>query len=217
MTREPGHTGSLRGFTLVELITVMGIIGILIAMIIGAVQAVHDNVAEQNTRGLFAALEGALKSYYTDWNNYPWHDQGHPYPLMGVVHQDYNPLIADAQNFQSNGKEAMLVAALGMTQRKAGGGYLAAAAGQLVMRKAGVGTTTFPLFADGWGRPIRYYPPQMAYLSPIPARSTGVSYDPGLKKNAQGMYQGFPVIESTGRNELDDSDNLVNYGTIKAN
>jgi prepilin-type N-terminal cleavage/methylation domain-containing protein len=206
------------GFTLIEMIVVIGILGILIAMIIGALGSVQGYMNSKNTQELFAGLTAALDAYHSDFNYYPWHDQNkNPmYPLMGTVARDLNPLIQDQIAFAADGEKAMLFAVITTSQRKALGGYFTPTAGQTVTRKTQTGLS-YQVFIDGWGRPILYAPPDLA------ARRTrmpnGVTYDPGLQKLTQGTfwYSGPPVLESLGSDEFDDRDNIVNYGTINSN
>jgi prepilin-type N-terminal cleavage/methylation domain-containing protein len=226
MTGQAAGDRRGRGFTLVELITVMGIIGILISLVLSAVYSATQGAARTNTEALFKTLDSALSRYKDDWTNYPWHNAtGTQYPSMGVVRVDYNPLVPIASNpaFAADGKEAALAAALGMGERK--GPYLPAGTqmtDRQVASSAGA-VYTYRLIVDGWGRPIRYYPPDLAVATQRLAPDGGtVTYVPNLAPQAPGSpyyptyrYVGPPVIESRGSEENDDRDNMFNAGGIQ--
>jgi prepilin-type N-terminal cleavage/methylation domain-containing protein len=161
-----------RGFTLVELITVVAILGILMTLTVGAVQGVRNYVARNATREIFAALDAALQQYYNDWGKYPW-----PASIsnndFGQVATAYAPVSGVTQT----AKNAVLFAALTMPQRK--GPYFKGGISQARRATTGSGTSTkvYYVFTDGWGNDINYMPDSTPVAPPI-LESLGVDIDP---------------------------------------
>jgi len=59
------------GFTIVELLTVMGVIAILIGLLVPALNLVHDYAKEIQQRGQFHSIEVAIELYKTEFGSYP--------------------------------------------------------------------------------------------------------------------------------------------------
>ncbi len=68
---ERRHLSGGRGFTLVELLTVIAVIGILLALLIPAVGAVRTSVAKSETRSRFAQYATAYELFRADHGYYP--------------------------------------------------------------------------------------------------------------------------------------------------
>jgi prepilin-type N-terminal cleavage/methylation domain-containing protein len=162
-----------RGFTLIELITVVAILGILVSLMVGAVQGVRTHVARKATVELFAALDAALQRYYDDWGKYPFIGTS-AVEDFGSVNADYKPLTSGDLQTQRN---AMLYAALNMTLRN--GPYFKGSVGQAQLRSGPQGKP-FYVFLDGWGRDIRYLPDATVTAPPV-LESSGA--DPGDDAN----------------------------------
>ena len=203
-----------RGFTLIELITVVAILGILVMLTVGAVQGVRSNVSRSATQEIFAALDAALQRYYEDWGKYPHLNVTDEY--FGVVattalgtssiKENLSPLYPSTSQAA---RDAMLYAALTTTQRK--GPYFRGATSQARPMKVGLGAaaTSYFVFVDGWGREIFYMTPAQAKTRS--RTNAGLWYaDPS---NA-GVTGTAPVLESMGSDEGTDSDNLFNYGGL---
>jgi len=177
-TRTPGRPA----FTLVELVTVMAILGVLVTLTVGAVQGIRDRVARQTTEAMFAALSSALQAYYEDWGRFPWPD-GSGGTLFGQV-SGGDPNYVPAGPGSEDARESVLFAALTMRQKR--GPYYTAGPGQTtVVRRTGA-TDQYFLFIDGWGRKILYERPTN------PAKM-------------------FPLLRSLGKDEFDNQDDMTNY------
>ncbi len=65
------HNRRTKGFTLVELLTVMTIIGILAALVLGTFKYAQDKGARSRAESEIKAMEAALESYKADNGAYP--------------------------------------------------------------------------------------------------------------------------------------------------
>jgi len=146
-----------RAFTLIELITVMAIMAILMAMIVGVAPRILDALRARVTRTRLLSVVAALQAYAADYNGkYPWKaDDGSMRNVTTTTgFREWDVLFPAVKPSPTwvYYKEAILYAALTSATRR--GPYCKAASGQTVVRKDGI--QEFNLLADGWERPIRY-------------------------------------------------------------
>ncbi len=95
--RKPRHNAPICGFTLIEVMVVMVIIGILAALIVPKVMARPDEARVTAARQDIASIVQALKLYKLDNMRYPTTEQG----LQALITK---PTIAPIpQNWKGNG------------------------------------------------------------------------------------------------------------------
>ncbi len=138
-TRRPAPA-----FTLIELVTVMAILGILIAMSVGAYRTAMEGAKRDSTLATLGQLKAALQDYADDWGHlYPWTATT---GSMGQVNDDLK--LASGEYAE----EALLFAAL--TMRRRHGPYVKGVQDFVETRKQD--SDTFAVFVDGWGNVIEY-------------------------------------------------------------
>ena len=75
-TKRPLLTGQARGFSLLEMIAVLGIIALLLGLAAVAVQGTGDSAKITAAQGQLQTLEGKVMSYKRIGNTYPSQNQG---------------------------------------------------------------------------------------------------------------------------------------------
>ena len=68
-----------RGFTLVELLTVIAIIALLIGLLVPAVSAARNHAKKVATKSLHSALGKGCEMFHTDFDRYPISDGMNPF------------------------------------------------------------------------------------------------------------------------------------------
>jgi prepilin-type N-terminal cleavage/methylation domain-containing protein len=140
-----------RAFTLVELVTVIAILGILVAVMLGGMKGIQDYAARSSTEATIRAVETGLRKYFDDWQKYPWPASGGG-TLTGAVY----PVRFRPAPTSTYDAEATLYAALMMEWRH--GPYFAPSSENTKVIKDSQGEYT--VIVDGWGRVIDYKAPR---------------------------------------------------------
>lgn len=85
----------MRGFTLIELITVISIIILLVGLLSPVLRKAREQAKVQKARAMVASLEVAINMYYTDLGNYP---TGFT-QLIDTGDSNYGPYMDNSTNF----------------------------------------------------------------------------------------------------------------------
>ena len=80
-------TPPAKGFTLVEILTVMAIIAVLATMTIGGIGYYNDKAAKSKTLVVMGAIESALEQYHFDTGEYPPEAAENPLRSTKVLYQ----------------------------------------------------------------------------------------------------------------------------------
>ncbi|MHC5059553.1 MAG: type II secretion system protein [Planctomycetota bacterium] len=94
MKSEKGKLNKFAGFTIVELLTVMGIIAILMGLLVPALNLVKDYTKELEQKAQFHSIEAALGLFSAEdrYGRYPESDDNSdPYTLDGSNPHDWDP------------------------------------------------------------------------------------------------------------------------------
>ena len=89
-------SGSRRGFTLVELLVVVVVIGILAAIAIPKFSDLSEQARTQSCRHNMRSLAGALQMYYSSAGHYPYANEGHKWRKFSAIEeflQNWNSLM----------------------------------------------------------------------------------------------------------------------------
>lgn len=142
--------GTQAGFTILEMLTVIIIIGILASFVAVGVSQAIKSAKMSTTEGMIKAISGACVTYCTQWGDYP------PTDLQEIGGSGLNDL--------NNGIEALVAC---LSSRRGGGikytadeGFLGNTDGD----KAGAnltdwyfGDTQLREYLDAFGQPLSYY------------------------------------------------------------
>ena len=185
------------GFSLIELITVIGILSVLMGLVIGAARDIAQHAAYMETDQTLVGIEAGLSNYFDDWGKFPFHKDVSP--LMGAVAgaldrnatPSYCPV--DSRNETKGDRAAaVLYAALNMQERN--GPYYRGTGGNI--KNMILGEQTYKVFIDGWGRPIHYF-------EPYPKPDGQDAQFPLLM--SEGPKKDMPSVSDTA------DDNITNY------
>jgi prepilin-type N-terminal cleavage/methylation domain-containing protein len=109
-----GKPGRLASFTLIELLTVILIIGILAALTLAAASGVMKTAARDRARSEISAISAALESYKVDNGTYPQNDFGMPNSYQtppttgGGLYQVSSQLLYQSLSSQTNYSAAII-------------------------------------------------------------------------------------------------------------
>lgn len=151
-----------RGFTLVELLVVIGIIALLVGILIPVVSKVRANAYVADTRNWLSQLSGAIDHYYSDFHAYPGplsymevHDARSSIPVTETISVAST---ASAAGFDPtfnqrliSGSENLVLGLLGGLKPNSAGGFFYDPA------QVGLG----PMVLNTASRNVKRYPPYL--------------------------------------------------------
>lgn len=92
----PGRNGRRRGFTMVELMTVIVVIGLLMAILIPSLVQVKTEIERNASLTMIRMLDSACEAYFNDFEDYPpssTHDEDYGYLPAGGDGKHLLPLL----------------------------------------------------------------------------------------------------------------------------
>jgi len=149
-----GTPGRARGFTLVELLVVMGIIVLLVGLLMPAVNAAIAAARTAGTRNIISNLTAGLESFRGDWGIYPPSDNQHD---GGVRNYGYYAIAYYLMGPTATGWGSNVAPNSTYYRRSPFGGDASAAYGPYFKPEAGSGVTDYVLDAFKPGKYVFYF------------------------------------------------------------